>query len=73
MKMCKNCDHARPVNGLTQCFRYPPTAAAVVMPVPPTPSQPQGGIGVQAITVRPQVQATDTCGEFRDKVTLRLS
>lgn len=68
MLTCKDCTHARPVNGTLQCWRHPPTASAVVMPVAPTPSNPQGGIGVQAITVRPQVQPGDTCGDARARL-----
>lgn len=75
MTDCSQCIHSREVpipNGtgrVLQCWRYPPSAGVVAVPVPPDVRNPQGGVGVQIVPFRPSVQPRDTCGEGRVKLT----
>ncbi len=60
---CNSCKFVHRENGMLQCRRYPPSATPVLVPTPPTPGNPNGSIGIQGITLWPQVQAENWCGE----------
>ena len=44
-----------------KCTRFPPNVSAV------TVQGPMGQTGLQMMSMRPQVNQQDTCGEFKDK------
>lgn len=82
---CGGCAHfipnedagdAGPRAGLGACWRYPPTAIGLPMPLPPQaitmPGAPQGAQGAALVTyaLRPPVQLdTPACGEFEEPVS----
>lgn len=69
---CVGCKHGTPGNnpGSVRCRRYPPSATALLVPAPPTPANPQGGLAVQGTTVWPEIGAHEVCGEFAKAVPL---
>lgn len=70
-KTCRYCvPHAAPNGGtVTICIRFPPTASALLVPSPPTPGNPQGGVAVATQTSWPTVDHTMSCGEYQAKLT----
>lgn len=69
---CMSCIHYREVSdqaqkqSVGQCWANPPTAQAIPIQTPPSPSAPNGGFGLQIICIRPQVGPTDVCGWHDD-------
>jgi hypothetical protein len=68
LNKCESCkfyrsDLAPDKTIIGNCFRYPPTANAILVPA-------REGVGVQVITVRPQVDGkNDYCGDFIAKLS----
>lgn len=56
-------------NAPAQCWRYPPVASALLVPVPPDLRNPQGGAAMQSVSLRPAVVDTDDCGEYAPKLS----
>lgn len=68
---CDKCVHGRKEPAGLICRRFPPAATPTVLPAPPTPSNPHGGISVQAITVWPTVKPEDSCGEYKARLAVQ--
>lgn len=69
---CTTCIHYREVTDANsrqvqgQCWASPPTAQAIPVQTPPSPSAPNGGFGLQIASIRPTVTVLDVCGWHDD-------
>lgn len=61
---CKGCKYYGVKGEVSECRRYPPTVTALLVPGPPTPASPHGSVGIQVMTLYPQVGDAPACGEF---------
>ena len=70
---CDTCRHGRRDLGAPTiaCRRYPPVPTAILVPAPPTPASPNGGIALQNVTGWPQVNPTDACGEHSPRLVAK--
>lgn len=72
-KSCGFCSHwspERPAGNQGMCQAHPPSVTSLLVPGPPSVSQPNGTISIQNASAWPVTQANQSCGEYNPKIPL---
>lgn len=71
LRTCLSCANHKPLQGEgdnLECRANPPSATALLVPAPPSPAAPQGGVAIQVVSAWPKVKPADMCHAWRQRI-----